>query len=350
MPKSYTGESPQCKPDAEASRKKNISRRKLSANFTTMPNELFDHGLSLEAVGLLAYLITRSHDWRVIPNQLRDKFRCGRNKIYQLLSELIAAGFIRRSKSRDGSIRYTVFDQPTNPNPQNGDQAIGDPFPQNGDQAPFPQKPDPQNGDALPNTERYQRRTEKKEAPKTERARAREPLPEKPEQANLFEAETTRPMNGHRQEAKEGRGLAGKKVACKGHPLPADWAPSQSDEVYGEQLGFTRAEIQGMAETMRLWAGANAHRPITRKCDWHLTFMGWMRREREKPRGGSRPHEKGYAGLLVELGGGEDLVRTYDEVWGDGAYARDHGGNGHAVNDDHVMIDITPCRNGGRPQ
>src|SRR5438105_14812861 len=81
--------------------KESIVRRKLSANYTTLPNEIFDHGLSLEAVGLLAYLIGRPRNWRVIPHQLCEKFRRSRNTVYGLLSELIEAGFIHRSKSED---------------------------------------------------------------------------------------------------------------------------------------------------------------------------------------------------------------------------------------------------------
>jgi hypothetical protein len=314
MSNSYTTDRIPCKQE-----KKNVSRRKLSANFTTVPNELFDHGLSLEAIGLLTYLISRPPDWRVIAKRLCEKFGCGRDRMYRLLDELIAAGFVHRSHSRYGGCGYTVFDQPTEPLPENPEAAPLEPLPENQEVEPLPENPLPENQDALIKTERITRTERKKGSTKTRgRACAREPDPEKPEQAreelapaalaprpnpelDLFETDKPHPA-----EAKQESGFAGKKVSIKGHRLPPDWAPSQDDELYGEQLGFTRAQIWDMAEDMRLWAGANANREIGRKADWHLTFLGWMRRQAQ-PRGGNRPHQQGYMGIV------DDLARNIDE-------------------------------------
>lgn len=80
------------------------------------------------------------------------------------------------------------------------------------------------------------------------------------------------------------------KVSKKGKggiALPADWKPDSDEILYGIDLGFTEAAIDGMAEDMRLWAGANANRAVARKDGargWSLTFKGWMRREADKRR------------------------------------------------------------------
>jgi hypothetical protein len=36
--------------------------------------------------------------------------------------------------------------------------------------------------------------------------------------------------------------------------------------------------VDNHATEMRLWAEANAHRPVARKVDWNKTFSGWLRR------------------------------------------------------------------------
>lgn|SRR5262245_45178942 len=85
-----------------------------------------------------------------------------------------------------------------------------------------------------------------------------------------------------------------------GSVLPPDWTPSTEEIQYGLDLGFTWLDIKDMADDMRLWAAANAHRQIAQKADWHKTFLGWMRREAKKLRP-ARMHEKTYAELAEEL-------------------------------------------------
>jgi hypothetical protein len=68
----------------------------------------------------------------------------------------------------------------------------------------------------------------------------------------------------------------------RGTLLPENWQPSDDDRTYGHRLGFGNLQIDAMAEDMRLWAGANANRAVARKANWHLAFLGWMRREAAK--------------------------------------------------------------------
>jgi hypothetical protein len=72
------------------------------------------------------------------------------------------------------------------------------------------------------------------------------------------------------------------KKKNSGHALCDDWKPADDDYGYGNNLGLSRAQVDGFAEDMRLWARANANRAIGRKADWQATFRGWMRRESPK--------------------------------------------------------------------
>jgi hypothetical protein len=67
-----------------------------------------------------------------------------------------------------------------------------------------------------------------------------------------------------------------------GHRLPLDWQPQQREIEEAHRLGFTEQEVGGIAQEMRIWAGANANRAVARKADWDLTFLGWVRRSADK--------------------------------------------------------------------
>lgn len=65
-----------------------------------------DKTLSYDALGMLNYLLSKSDNWEVIPSDLERK-GCGRNKVYNTLNELIAAGHIERVYHRDDKARIT---------------------------------------------------------------------------------------------------------------------------------------------------------------------------------------------------------------------------------------------------
>jgi hypothetical protein len=90
-------------------------------------------------------------------------------------------------------------------------------------------------------------------------------------------------------------------VRVNGCVLSPDWKPSHDDIIYGINLGFTQAQVASMAEDMKLWALANKNRAVARKADWHLTFLGWMRRQQHRLQKFYRPHEKGYAELAEDI-------------------------------------------------
>lgn len=96
-----------------------IIRRRRNRNFTVLANEIFDdEEMSLDALGLLAWLRSRPDNWNLSVEHLRRRFKVGRNKMYDLVRELVSAGWVVREQVRDpesntwGAIEYTVLDEP----------------------------------------------------------------------------------------------------------------------------------------------------------------------------------------------------------------------------------------------
>lgn len=111
-----------------------------------------DRRLSWAARGLLAYLLSRPDDWRVLVNDLKKRGDLGRDGIYTLLRELRDAGYVHFERHRDSQGRmrggtYIVSEMPA-PDPDSPDAAV----PKTG--APHPVQPG-----ALPNTEKDERTT-----------------------------------------------------------------------------------------------------------------------------------------------------------------------------------------------
>lgn len=108
-----------------------IIRRKIEHGYTVMPRAAFeDTRLSYEARGMLGYILVKPNDWRVnvadLARQAGDKTDeetgtvtrgCGRDRIYRILAELRAAGYMTHSqpKGPDGRLlegEYVVTDDP----------------------------------------------------------------------------------------------------------------------------------------------------------------------------------------------------------------------------------------------
>ncbi len=95
-----------------------IIRRKINHNYTLMPNEFFnDESLTFEAIGVLAYLLSRPDDWKVHLTQLRKRGGFGRDKAQRIMRDLINAGYVVYQPIRldDGTVKgseYLVYDEP----------------------------------------------------------------------------------------------------------------------------------------------------------------------------------------------------------------------------------------------
>jgi hypothetical protein len=96
-----------------------------NGSFTIISNACVRAGdLSLEALGLFTYLRSLPRDWRVMPTQLANHFKCTRDRIYRIIKELIGAGYVKHTRPRDPVTKkwkasdYTVFDRKLAPSPE----------------------------------------------------------------------------------------------------------------------------------------------------------------------------------------------------------------------------------------
>lgn len=131
-----------------------IIRRRIDHGYTVMPRAaLEDTRLSYEARGLLGYLLAKPNDWRVNVTDLCRKAGpkpCGRDRIYRILDELKAVGYVVFGQARDKDGRmlageYIVTDAPATTEPE----ASETPQSENPDTAePDAAEPDTENPDA----------------------------------------------------------------------------------------------------------------------------------------------------------------------------------------------------------
>jgi len=94
-----------------------VVRREHRAHFTIVPNAVFvDARLSVEAKGVLGYLLSRPHKWRVRLENVARTLAVGRKKLQRIFRELIGAGYVTRERQRFvsghrfGDLDYVVRD------------------------------------------------------------------------------------------------------------------------------------------------------------------------------------------------------------------------------------------------
>ena len=122
-----------------------IVRREHRAQFTIVPNAIFlDDRLSIEAKGVLGYLLSRPHNWQVRLDHVGRTLRIGRKKLQRIFRELIGAGYVTREQPRTADahrfreIDYVVRDVPlapirpvdTSPGPRGGKGSAYKEYPQ----------------------------------------------------------------------------------------------------------------------------------------------------------------------------------------------------------------------------
>lgn len=143
---------------------KTIIRAPRSAErpyFITSRAAAQDDRLSLQARGMLWYLLSKPDDWEVKIDDLMKAGSCGRNRVYAILKELREYGYLtERSKTRqkDGTFTWTEYQVIEEPNtkPEQAESTENKPYPKNqhmGAGSPYPQNPHTENGDIIQNTE-----------------------------------------------------------------------------------------------------------------------------------------------------------------------------------------------------
>lgn len=98
-----------------------VVKGKYSGSFTVIPNTTAnDDQLSIDALGMLTFLISKPHNWQVNIANLRKRFGIGRDRAYSILKHLEGAGYVRKTQPKEGksqqfcAVEYVVFDTPEN--------------------------------------------------------------------------------------------------------------------------------------------------------------------------------------------------------------------------------------------
>ena len=103
-----------------------IIRRRHTANFTTIGNVLFeDERLAADEVGILAYLLSRPHDWEVRRSALMRRWGMGRDAIKRVVSNLVRYGWCVARKDRlpNGTF-FMVYEIRDDPGPTLTDEEV----------------------------------------------------------------------------------------------------------------------------------------------------------------------------------------------------------------------------------
>jgi hypothetical protein len=103
-----------------------IIRRRHTANFTTISNTLFDDArLKADEVGILAYLLSRPHDWEVRRPALQRRWGIGREAMKRVIWNWIKTGWCWpiRSHAPNGTT-FVIYDIRDIPGPEMTDEEV----------------------------------------------------------------------------------------------------------------------------------------------------------------------------------------------------------------------------------
>lgn len=94
-----------------------IRKKRHESKFTTLPNSIFRAKMSLQATGLLCYLLHLPGDWKIRKTELFNNFKNGRDATIKAFNELILSGYIEEEPQRTKTGKfsgndYFVYDEP----------------------------------------------------------------------------------------------------------------------------------------------------------------------------------------------------------------------------------------------
>jgi len=95
-----------------------IFRGRHASRFVVLPNAILENkALSIEAKGLLGFLLSRPPDWQIRLSHLGGELGVGKDRLHRILRELIEAGYVTRWQDREAgafaAVCYEVRDEPT---------------------------------------------------------------------------------------------------------------------------------------------------------------------------------------------------------------------------------------------
>jgi hypothetical protein len=76
--------------------------------FTRIPNTAINSGLSLKALGLLVFMLSKPDGWNFTERGLMSQLDTGRHALATAMAELIGRGYVRRTSTSDGNMRRWV--------------------------------------------------------------------------------------------------------------------------------------------------------------------------------------------------------------------------------------------------
>ena len=96
--------------------------KKLNTNFTVTSNEIFKYGLSLKAIGLYLYIVSKPNRWEFSIEGTNQQLKDGKDSIRGAISELEGSGFLVRRQVRNkegkfGTGEWDITDKPMSENP-----------------------------------------------------------------------------------------------------------------------------------------------------------------------------------------------------------------------------------------
>jgi len=95
-----------------------IIKRVRNREYTQAPNKLInDKRLSAEGLGMLLYLLSKPHNWKIITSQLSERFDIGKDKTHKIMRELRECGYSTREfeRNENGHIVgqfIVIYDEP----------------------------------------------------------------------------------------------------------------------------------------------------------------------------------------------------------------------------------------------
>lgn len=124
-------------------------------------------GMSFDTRGLLGYLLTKPEDWEVHPTDLMKEGACGRDRVYRMLGDLRARGFVELIDHRDPktgrhtAYEYIVHESPLPENPHAGEPDTANPdHTNNGFEPSNDLTDDPPDGGQSPKPKRKRKKAE----------------------------------------------------------------------------------------------------------------------------------------------------------------------------------------------
>lgn len=135
-----------------------IRRKKQENKFTVLPNSIFSAGMTLQATGLLCYLLHLPGDWKVRKTELFKNFKNGRDATIKAFNELLLKGYIEEIEQRTKAGKfsgndYYVYDEPYfKPITENQETVKKQPFTEKPfTDNPFTEKPFTENQELINN-------------------------------------------------------------------------------------------------------------------------------------------------------------------------------------------------------